>query len=246
MYFYGFDSTWIAIMVVSTILGFATQGYINSTYRKWSRVPLSSGMTGAQVAQVILKTNGIGDGAAVALHGGQRTGVRVQPIGGNLTDNYDPRTKTLNLSEPVFGEANVAAAGVAAHEAGHAVQDASGYVWGRIRSVLVPAASFGSQAAWILIFVGALLGAASGIGRGVILLGIAFFACAVLFQVVTLPVEFNASRRAIASLESSGVLAGEQLAGARQVLTAAALTYVAAALVAMLQLLYLLGFLRRD
>jgi len=245
MYFYGFDPTWILIMVVSTVLGFATQGYINSMYRKWSRVPLANGMTGAQVAQIILSGNGLTPGTSITNQTGNN-GVRVLPVGGSLTDNYDPRNKTLNLSEGVYGVSSVAAAGVAAHEAGHAVQDATGYVWGRLRSVIVPAAAFGSQAAWILIFVGALLGAASGFGRGVIMLGLAFFAVAVLFQVVTLPVEFDASRRAIGALEASGVLQGEQLAGARQVLTAAALTYVAAALVAMLQLLYLLGFLRRD
>jgi uncharacterized protein len=246
MYFYGFDPTWILLMVISTVLGFATRGYINSTYRKWSEVPLSGGLTGAQVAQAILVGNGLaGSGATVTSQTGQ-VGVRVQPIGGALTDNYDPRDKTLNLSEGVYGSSSVAAAGVAAHEAGHAVQDASGYVWGRVRSLLVPAASFGSQAAWILILVGAFLGAASGLGRSVVVLGLAFYACAVLFQVVTLPVEFDASRRAMGSLEASGALTSEQLSGARQVLTAAALTYVAAALIAVMQLIYLLGFLRRD
>lgn len=246
MYFYGFDPTWILLMVVSTILGFATQGYINSTYRKWSQVPLSGGLTGAQIAQAILVGNGLaGSGATVTSNTGQ-VGVRVQPIGGALTDNYDPRDKTLNLSEGVYGSSSVAAAGVAAHEAGHAVQDASGYVWGRVRSLLVPAASFGSQAAWVLILVGAFLGAASGLGRSVVVLGLAFYACAVLFQLVTLPVEFDASRRAMGSLEASGALSAEQLSGAKQVLTAAALTYVAAALIAVMQLIYLLGFLRRD
>jgi uncharacterized protein len=246
MYFYGFDPTWILLMVISTVLGFATRGYINSTYRKWSEVPLGGGLTGAQVAQAILVGNGLaGSGATVTSQTGQ-VGVRVQPIGGALTDNYDPRDKTLNLSEGVYGSSSVAAAGVAAHEAGHAVQDASGYVWGRVRSLLVPAASFGSQAAWILILVGAFLGAASGLGRSVVVLGLAFYACAVLFQVVTLPVEFDASRRAMGSLEASGALTSEQLSGARQVLTAAALTYVAAALIAVMQLIYLLGFLRRD
>ncbi len=167
---------------------------------------MSGGLTGAQVAQAILVGNGLaGSGATVTSQTGQ-VGVRVQPIGGALTDNYDPRDKTLNLSEGVYGTSSVAAAGVAAHEAGHAVQDASGYVWGRVRSLLVPAASFGSQAAWILILVGAFLGAASGLGRSVVVLGLAFYACAVLFQLVTLPVEFDASRRAMGSLEASGAL----------------------------------------
>lgn len=245
MYF-GFDPTWILIMFVSVVLGGVTQGYITSTYRKWSQVGTTRGMTGAQVAQRVLESNGIGDSGATVQPASARRGVRIQPIGGSLTDNYDPRNKTLNLSEGVYGSSSVAAAGVAAHEAGHAVQDAEGYVWGKVRTLLVPAASFGSGAAWVLIFVGALIGAASYMGHFVILTGIAFYAAAVLFQVVTLPVEFDASRRAMASLEATGTLSGEQLGGARQVLTAAALTYVAAALIALLQLLYLLGFLRRD
>ena len=243
---YGFDPTWLALMVVSVILGFATQAYIKSTYKKWSQVPLMSGMTGVQVAERVLASNGLAGSGATVTNGASRPGVRIQAIGGSLTDNYDPRDKTLNLSEGVYATSSVAAAGVAAHEAGHAVQDSTGYVWGRLRSIIVPAAAFGSQAGWVLIFVGVLLGAASGLGRMVVLLGIAFYACAVLFQVVTLPVEFDASRRAMSSLEATGTLSGDQLAGARQVLNAAALTYVAAALIAMLQLLYLLGFLRRD
>ena len=246
MYFYGFDSTWILLMIVSVVLGFVTQGYINSTYRRWSHVPLSSGLTGAQVAERVLAHNGLAGSELTVEQAAGRRGVRIQPIGGSLTDNYDPRNKTLNLSEGVYGSSSVAAAGVAAHEAGHAVQDSAGYVWGRVRTLIVPVASFGSQAAWILIFVGVLLGVASGFGRTVVIAGIAFYAFAVLFQLVTLPVEFDASSRALSSLETTGTLSGEQLAGARQVLTAAALTYVAAALIAVLQLLYLLGFLRRD
>lgn len=246
MYFYGFDSVWLVLMIVSIGLGLGTQAYINSTYRKWSRVPLPQGITGAEVAQRVLQNGGVAGSGAVVTTAGAHQGVRIQAIGGSLTDHYDPRNKTLNLSEGVYGGSSVAAAGVAAHEAGHAIQDSTGYFWGKVRAFIVPAASFGSQAAWVLILIGAFLGAASGIGQSIILLGIAFYACAVLFQLVTLPVELNASRRALASLEATGVLAGEQLGGARQVLTAAALTYVAAALVAVMQLLYLLGFLRRD
>ena len=243
---YGFDPTWIALMVFSVVLGFITQGYIKSTYKKWSGVPLSSGLTGAQVAERVLASNGLAGSDATVTNTAGKHGVRIQPIGGSLTDNYDPRDKTLNLSEGVYASSSVAAAGVAAHEAGHALQDSTGYVWGRIRSFIVPAAAFGSQAGWILIFVGVLLGATSGLGRTVVVLGIVFYAFAVLFQLVTLPVELDASNRAMSSLEATGTLSGEQLAGARQVLTAAALTYVAAALIALLQLLYLLGFLRRD
>ena len=231
--FYGFNPGWLGIMLASVVLGGLTQAYIKSTYRRWSQVPLESGLTGGQVAARVLAANGL-------------QALPIRPIAGNLTDNYDPRDKTLNLSEGVYASSSVAAAGVAAHEAGHAVQDARGYVWGQLRSTLVPVAGLGSSAAWVLIFVGAFLGAASFLGHYVILTGIAFYAAAVMFQIVTLPVEFDASRRAIATLESTGTLDATQLGGARQVLTAAALTYVAAALVAVMQLLYLLGFLRRD
>jgi Zn-dependent membrane protease YugP len=244
--FYGFSPSWLFIMIVSIALGAITQSYIRSTYRRWSGVALSSGMTGAEVALRVLEHNGLAGSGSVVVQAGGSRGVRIQRVGGNLTDNYDPRNKTLNLSEGVYGSASVAAAGVAAHEAGHAIQDATGYVWGRVRGVLVPAASFGSSMAWVLIMVGVFIGAASFLGYYAILTGIAFYATAVLFQVVTLPVELDASRRAMASLEATGVLSGEQLGGARHVLTAAAFTYIAAALIALMQLLYLLGFLRRD
>ena len=249
MSFYGFNPTWILLMVVSVALGGITQSYINSAFRRWSQVPLDSGLTGAQVAARVLEANGI-DVGTVGVNevsgDAQRPHVRIQAVGGNLSDNYDPRDKTLNLSEAVYSASTVAAAGVAAHEAGHAVQDAQGYFWGRLRSALVPVATFGSRAAWILIVVGLLFGAASGLGANVILLGIVFYAFAVLFQLVTLPVELDASHRALVALEGTSTLDASQLGGARQVLTAAALTYVAAALIALLQLLYLLGFLRRD
>lgn len=225
---YGFNPAWIAIIVVSLILGLATQSYINSSFRKWSRVPLNSGMTGAQVAQKVLQANGL-------------SSLEIRPVAGNLSDNYDPRTKVLNLSQGVYAVSSVAAAGVAAHEAGHAVQDANHYVWGSVRTALVPAANLGSRMSWIMIFAGLIFLAGSPLGYWVVWLGIAFFALAVLFQIVTLPVEFNASRRALATLESTGTLDPTQLAGARQVLTAAALTYVAAALIASLQLLYFIG-----
>jgi len=246
--FYGFNPTWILLMVVSVALGGITQAYINSSFRRWSQVPLTSGLTGAQVAARVLEANGIdASGYGVQeISGTPRPRVRIQAVGGNLSDNYDPRDKTLNLSEGVFGASTVSAAGVAAHEAGHAVQDAQGYVWGRLRGALVPVASLGSRAAWILIIVGLLLGAASGVGYSVVVLGIVFYAFAVLFQLVTLPVELDASTRALKALEGTQTLEASQLGGARQVLTAAALTYVAAALISLLQLLYLLGFLSRD
>lgn len=239
---FGFNPTWLAIILLSLVLGLATQSYINSSFRKWSRVPLNSGMTGAQVAQRVLASNGIPTGDVDISQGpGGTLRVRIQAVGGNLSDNYDPRTKVLNLSQGVYGVSSVAAAGVAAHEAGHAVQDANHYVWGNVRSALVPVANLGSRMSWVMIFAGLLFFAGTSLGYWIVWLGIAFFATAVLFQIVTLPVEFNASSRALAALESTGTLDPTQLAGARQVLTAAALTYVAAALIASLQLLYFVG-----
>jgi Zn-dependent membrane protease YugP len=247
---YGFSPTFLTLLIISTVLGLATQAYIKSTFRKWSNVPLDGALTGAQVAARVLVANGIDvDQTAIAAQvvKGGRPHVRIQAIGGDLSDNYDPRDKTLNLSESVYGRASVAAAGVAAHEAGHAVQDAQGYVWGTIRSSLVPVASFGSGAAiWMIIIGAVFLRGLGGFGMAIAYLGIALFGAAVLFQIVTLPVELNASRRALTALETTGMLNDEQLGGARKVLTAAALTYVAAALVAALQFMYYLGFLRRD
>lgn len=245
---YDFSSSWILLIVVSTVLGLGTQAYISSTFRKWSEVPLRRGMTGAQVAERVLAANGVvSDGVAAApVVDGGRPRVRIQAIGGSLSDNYDPRDKTLNLSESVYGSPTVAAAGVAAHEAGHAVQDAEGYVWGRIRGALVPVASFGSGAAVWMIIIGLFFLGASQLGIMMAYAGLTFFGFAVLFQFVTLPVELDASRRAMVALEGTAVLDADELAGARKVLTAAALTYVAAALVAALQFLYYFGLTRRD
>ena len=224
---YGLNPGWLLLMLVSTVLGLVTQGYVNSTYRRWSKVPLASGLSGAEVARRILDREGLSQ-------------VEIAQIGGNLTDNYDPRVRKLSLSQGVYAGQSVAAAGVAAHESGHALQHAHGYAWGTVRSALVPVANFGSGVSWILIFAGFLL----NLG-GLIYLGILFYAAAVLFTIVTLPVEFNASKRALVQLETVGGLPAEQVSGARQVLTAAAMTYVAAALIAALQLLYFL-FLARD
>lgn len=225
---FGFNGQWIALMIASVVLGLITQGFIRSSYRRWSRVAVSSGMTGAQVAQSILSANGLGD-------------VEIRSVAGTLSDHYDPRNRSLNLSEGVYGVASVAAAGVAAHEAGHAVQHARHYVWGSVRTALVPAANIGSNASFYLILVGFWINLS-----GLVWLGIALYAMAVLFQLVTLPVEFDASRRALGALEATSVMDTQQLAGARQVLTAAALTYVAGALIAAMQLLYFLGLANRD
>jgi Zn-dependent membrane protease YugP len=223
-----FDPIWLALILVSTGIGMATQGYINSTFRKWSKVPLNTGMSGAQVARRILDMNGLQE-------------VPVNSVGGKLTDHYDPRNRTLALSAPVYGEMSVAAAGVAAHEVGHAIQDQQRYVWGTLRTAIVPVVNIGSQFAFPAILLGLWLGIA-----GLAWLGVIFYAGAVLFQLVTLPVEFDASKRALTLLTDSGTMSPEQVNGARQVLTAAALTYVGAALIAALQLLYFVGLARRS
>ena len=183
------------------------------------------GMTGAQAAEQVLHTAGIYD-------------VRIEHVGGNLTDHYDPRTKVLRLSDSVYGQTSVAAVGVAAHECGHAIQHAQGYAPLKLRSTLVPIANFGSKLAWPLIIFGLFI---SGESSTILInAGIIAFLGAVVFQLVTLPVEFNASNRAIRMIADSGMMYGEEIKGAKKVLSAAALTYVASAATAILQLLRIL------
>jgi Zn-dependent membrane protease YugP len=224
-----FDPQYLVIMIVALILGFVTQGYVNRAYRRWSQVQLATGRSGAQVARAMLDSEGL-------------QGVGIEMIPGNLTDHYDPKANVLRLSEDVFASTTVAAAGVASHEAGHAVQHARDYAPARIRMALVPAANIGSQAAWVLIMIGLFTQL-----TGLAWLGVIAFGLAVLFQLVTLPVEFDASKRALAALSTTGMLPDTQVAGARNVLTAAALTYIAAALISVMQLLYWIGAVgRRD
>ena len=206
--------------VVPLLFGLWAQFQVKSTFKRYSQVATASGMTGAQAADAVLRNSGV-------------TGVGIQPVAGQLSDHYDPRTKTLNLSEDVGGAATVAALGVAAHEAGHAVQDARGYKPMQIRSTLVPAASIGSQL-WIFpAFLGLILGS-----TGLVNVGLVLFLAVVVFQLVTLPVEFDASHRAIVALEGGGLLGAEELSGARKVLRAAALTYIAALAASIGQLIY--------
>ncbi len=227
MYGYGFgygyhiDPLYLGIVLVSLVLGFATQSYIKSTYRRWSGVRASVGTSGAEVARCMLK-----DGGAM--------GVGISRVSGHLTDNYDPRTNDLHLSEENFGGGSVASVAVACHEAGHAIQHARGYLPGKFRTALVPVVNFTQQTWMLLLLAGVFLNMS-----GLLSVAILFFGFSVLFQIVTLPVEIDASRRAVAYLRQTGGGIDEQ--GARQVLTAAALTYVAAALVSVLQLLYLLS-----
>lgn len=219
--------SYLPILILAVALGAATQWFVNSSFRRFSQVPLATGQSGAEVARAMLDGEG--------LHS-----VGIEMVPGHLTDHYDPREDVLRLSKDVYHGRTVAAAGVAAHEAGHAVQHARGFFAARVRQVLVPTAQFGSSLAFPLIIGGIFVGLS-----GLIMIGVIMFAGAVLFQVVTLPVEFDASRRALGSLNAGNVLPAEQVRGARTVLTAAALTYVAATLVAVLQLLYYLGLARR-
>ena len=219
MYWY-FDPTYL-LVILGVIITAAASIRVKSTYRKFSRVLSSRGITAERAAQTILTRAEITD-------------VRIERISGNLTDHYSPKEKVLRLSDSVFGSASVAAIGVAAHECGHAIQHKVGYAPLKLRSASVPLANIGSWISWPLIILGLVLGFTPLADAGVY-----FFAFVVLFQLVTLPVEFNASRRALAILEEGYMLEGEELKGARKVLSAAAMTYVAALLSAVLQLLRL-------
>jgi uncharacterized protein len=211
---------WLACMIVPLGLGLWAQAKVKRTFARWSEVPVRNGMTGAQAAAEVIRSSGLPD-------------VEIRAVQGRLSDHYDPRSRTLNLSPDVGAAASVAALGVAAHEAGHAIQDARGYVPMRIRQTVVPVASIGSSLAFPLIFLGFILGS-----LGLVNVGLALFTAIVLFQLITLPVEFDASRRALVALRDGGLLQADELDGAKQVLSAAAWTYVAAFVAAAAQLLY--------
>ena len=220
--YYYYDPTYMLI-VISALISLFAQFLVNSRFSKYSRVRSRSGMTGAQAAERILQSQGIYD-------------VAIQRVSGKLTDHYDPRNKTLNLSDAVYASTSVAAVGVAAHECGHAIQHARGYAPLSFRSALVPVANIGSQLSWLFIILGIFFGGS----HTLIMIGILMFSAAVLFQLVTLPVEFNASGRALKLLSDTGILQKDEVSDTRKVLSAAALTYVAAATTAVLQLLRLL------
>ncbi len=217
-----FSTTDLILLLPAILFTLYAQAKVKSTFAKWQRVRNARGLTAAQVAQLLLRDNGILD-------------VDVELVPGELTDHYDPRTRTLRLSESTYHSDSVAAVGVAAHECGHAIQHKVGYAPLAIRNAIVPVANLGSQLAWPLIFIGLIFSSLRLFDLGII-----FFAGAVLFHLVTLPVEFNASSRALAQLRKGGYLAPQELAAAREVLQAAALTYLAAAAVAVLQLVRLL------
>ena len=221
MGYYYWDPTYI-LVVIGAVICMIASARVKGTFNKYSQLRSMSGMNGAQVAQRVLQAAGIYD-------------VQVRHVSGSLTDHYDPRTKTVNLSDPVYNATSVAALGVAAHECGHAIQHAKSYAPLSIRSALVPIANLGSMLAWPVILIGLLFNTRSS---GLIIdIGILLFSAAVLFQLVTLPVEFDASRRALVMLRTQGILADDELKYTRRVLKSAALTYVASAAAAILQLL---------
>lgn len=226
-YYYGFDWTYVYLVLPCLILSLWASAHVNSTFRRYSKQHSTRGITGADAAARVLAANGV-------------RGVRIEHISGNLTDHYDPSSNVIRLSDNVYGSTSTAAIGVACHEAGHAVQYAQQYAPIKLRSAIIPVTNFGSKLAMPLILIGLLFSSLGELSNFFIYLGIACFGLSLVFQLVTLPVEFNASRRALAAIEQGGILTDEERAGARKTLTAAALTYVAATAVSLAQLLRLL------
>lgn len=222
-----FDRSFV-LLIPAIIISIWAQSKISSTFDKYSRIRNTKGYTGADVARIILDANGLNY-------------VPIEVIPGKLTDHYDPRNKVMRLSPDVFHSNSVAAIGVAAHESGHAIQHKEHYSPLEIRNFIVPAVNFSSNASWIILLLGMFLGSPYIIRFGIIL-----FAAVVIFQLITLPVEFDASKRAIRILENRNILYAEELKGAKEVLNAAAMTYVAAALMAISQLIRLIGISRRE
>ena len=236
-YYYGFDWTYLVLVLPCLLLSLWASSNVNSTFKKYAKQFSVRRITGAQAAQRVLAANGV-------------RGVRIDRVSGSLTDHFDPKTNVIRLSDSVYDSTSTAAIGVACHEAGHAVQYAVGYAPIKLRAAIIPITNFGSKLAMPLILIGILLSALGNISYTFVYLGIAAFGLSLVFQLVTLPVEFNASRRAMQAIESGNILTEEEQKGARKTLTAAALTYVAATAVALAQLLRLImifgGRRRRD
>ena len=224
-YGYGFDITYV-LVIIGMLITLLASWRMKATFNKYERIASASNLTGREVAERILRTNGIYD-------------VSIRPVSGRLTDHYDPRDKTVNLSSVIYGSTSVAAIAVAAHECGHAIQDNVGYVPLNLRSAFVPVANWGSRLAWPMIVIGIILGTGN-MSNSLIQIGILMFMMAVAFQIITLPVEFDASRRALEELKSSNILPMDEDKSARKVLFAAAMTYVAAAAAGVLQMIRLL------
>ena len=233
MFYY--DYTYVLFMLPCIIISLICQVRVKTAFSKYSKIPNTRGMTGAQAAEYVLRQNNV-------------TGVRIEHVEGNLTDHFDPRSNVIRLSDSVYNSATVAAVGVAAHEAGHAVQTAKNYFPNKLRGAILPAARLGSSLSWILIIIGFMFSygsRSSSIGLYILYAGIVLFSASVLFTVVTLPVEFDASRRALKCFRDTNLLAGDEYKGAKSVLQAAAMTYVASAVTAIMQLLRLLLIARR-
>ncbi len=222
------DYWYIVLVLPAIILGMIAQSMVSSAFNKYSKVRSMSGYTAAEIARLILDRNGLYN-------------IQVVPIRGELTDNYNPQTQTVSLSENVYGSSSVASIGVAAHEVGHAIQHAKGYVPIKIRTAIVPITNFGSSISPFLIILGIILGL-----RPLAVFGVILFSTVAIFQLVTLPVEFNASRRALNTLDNYHILNRNELSGARKVLTAAAMTYVAALITSLANLLRLILIINRN
>lgn len=224
--YYGFDWTYVVLVLPCILLSLWASANVNSTFKRYSTQYSRRGLTGAEAAERVLRANGV-------------TGVRIERISGDLTDHFDPRSNVIRLSDNVYGNTSTAAIGVACHEAGHAVQYAQDYVPIRIRSAVIPATNLGSKLAMPLILIGLLINSLGDLSYFLIYLGIACFGLSLIFQLVTLPVEFDASHRAMETIAQTELLTQEEQQGARKTLRAAALTYVAATAVALSQLLRL-------
>ena len=237
LYFYGFDPTYLYIILPCILLSLWASSNVNSTFKRYSQQHSIRRITGAQAAQRVLSANGV-------------SGVRIERVSGNLTDHYDPKTNVIRLSDSVYDSTSVASIGVACHEAGHAVQYAESYAPIKLRAAIIPVTNFGSRLAMPLILLGIVLSAFADMSYTLIYIGIACFGLSLVFQLITLPVEFNASRRAMIAIEEGNLLTDEEQRGAKKTLKAAAMTYVAATAVALAQLLRLImlfgGRRRRD
>ena len=226
-YYYGFDLTYIVLVLPCVILARIASANVNATFKRYSEKHSYRRITGAQAAERVLRANGV-------------SGVRIERVRGNLTDHFDPKSNVIRLSDSVHDSTSVAAIGVACHEAGHAVQYAQHYAPIKLRAAIIPITNIGSKLAMPLILLGLLLSFGEAVSYGFVYAGIACFSLSLVFQLVTLPVEFNASRRAMDAIASSELLTDEERKGARKTLTAAAMTYVAATAVALAQLLRLI------
>lgn len=226
-YYYGFDTTYLLLVLPCILISLWASANVKNTFNKYAKKFASRQITGAQAAQRVLQANNVSN-------------IRIEKVSGHLTDHFDPRSNVIRLSDQVYDSTSIAAIGVACHEAGHAVQHATQYAPIKLRSAVIPITNIGSKLAMPLILIGVLLSYLGNFSYTLVYIGIACFALTLLFELITLPVEFNASRRAINAIEEYGILNNEEIKGAKKTLTAAALTYIAAAAVTLAQLLRLI------